>query len=170
MPTTCAVEPVILRIAEEADCPPLCPLYWAFHEHHAQHLPGRLRSLGPLVAYDCATLQETLVQLVISRAADLVVARLPTRVIGFAEVHLRQDEAHQARVSHCYGHITALYVEQAFRRQGIGAGLVQLAERWARQRGATEMRLELWAYAANPLAFYEQFDYRTLHRTLIKAL
>ena len=170
MPTICATEPVILRIAEEADCPPLCPLYWAFHEHHAQHLPDRLHSLGPLAAYDCATLQETLEQLVISRAADLVVAKLPTRVIGFAEVHLRQDEAHPARVSHCHGHIPALYVEGAFRRQGIGAGLVQLSERWARQRGATEMRLELCAYDESPLAFYEHLDYHTLHRTLIKGL
>ncbi len=170
MSTTCATEPVILRIAEEADCPPLCQLYWAFHEHHAQHLPDRLHSLGPRAAYDCATLQESLVQLVISRAADLVVAKLPTRVIGFAEVHLRQDEAHPARVSRCHGHISALYVEETFRRQGIGAGLVQLAERWARQRGATEMRLELWEYGESPLDFYEYLDYHTLHRTLTKAL
>jgi ribosomal protein S18 acetylase RimI-like enzyme len=163
-----ALEPISLRIADEDDCADLCPLYWAFHEFHVQHLPDRLRSLGPVERYDCATLQATLTQLVISSEADLVIARTPAAVIGFAEVQLRQDEAHPARVSHRYGHLTGLYVAEAYQRQGIGAGLVQRAEHWAKQRGATEMRLEVWAYAGSSLAFYEQMDYRTLSRTLVK--
>jgi GNAT superfamily N-acetyltransferase len=167
---TTAVESIILSIALVDDCAALCPLYWAFHEFHVARLPDRLRSLGPADQYDCATLQDTLTQLVIRTDADLVVARTPAGVIGFGEVHLRQDEEHPTRHSYRHGHLTALFVEGAYRGHGVGAGLIQVAEGWARQRGASEMRLEVWEYADSPQPFYEQVGYRTLHRTLAKAI
>jgi diamine N-acetyltransferase len=169
-PTRFATEPVTLRIAQEGDCPAICPLYWAFHEHHARYVPDRVSSPGPLDDYDCGAVEETLRQLVVSEQADLVVAGSTTGVLGFAEVHLRWDEGQPGRIVHQYGHITALYVAEPLRRQGLGASLVQVAEQWALQRGATEIRLEVWQYPEGPLRFYEQLDYRTAWRTMVKPL
>jgi GNAT superfamily N-acetyltransferase len=44
------------------------------------------------------------------------------------------------------------------------------AEAWARERGATELRLDAWEFAAGPLPFYESLGYQTIKRTLVKPL
>lgn len=56
------------------------------------------------------------------------------------------------------------------RRRGIGARLLDAVQRWAKEKGATEMRLETWEFADDPQEFYEHNGYRTLRRTLAREL
>ena len=60
-------------------------------------------------------------------------------------------------------------IRQHFHRL-LGLQLVEAAQRWARQKGATEIKLDVWEFDAGPLRFYEKAGYRTLKRTLIKEL
>ena len=39
-----------------------------------------------------------------------------------------------------------------------------------KEKGATEMRIETWEFEEGPLRFNEKNDYRTLRRTLVRAL
>jgi diamine N-acetyltransferase len=55
----------------------------------------------------------------------------------------------------------------SFLAQGLGRLLVEVAQQWARERGATEMQLDIWEFAAGPLHFYERLGYRTLKRHLV---
>ena len=59
------------------------------------------------------------------------------RIIGFAEVSIRREAAGCAlgRVAFLEG----WYVEDAFRRTGVGAGLVAAVEDWARREGCSEL-------------------------------
>jgi aminoglycoside 6'-N-acetyltransferase I len=68
----------------------------------------------------------------------VLVAALPDgRTIGFVEVALR--EWAEGCASHPVGYLEAWYVEEAWRRSGVGRLLLEAAERWARSRGCVEM-------------------------------
>ena len=55
-------------------------------------------------------------------------------------------------------HVTMLAVSPERRRTGIGAQLLEMAEQWARARGALGVNLETIEFQA--LAFYERAGYR----------
>ncbi len=161
---------ITTRAATPEDLAALCWLYWAFHEFHTHHVPDRLRSRGDYRPEDWAALAEMLAPLLASDTAIILVAELDDQLVGFAEVHLQQDAPHPARVCRCYGYLAALFLLEAFRRQDLGRRLVQTAEGWARGRGATELRLDMWEFADSALPFYERLGYHTLSRTLVKAV
>jgi GNAT superfamily N-acetyltransferase len=100
----------------------------------------------------------------------IFVAELPSGLVGLAEVYVRQDEPNPLRVSRRYGHLQSLIVSAAFRRKGIGAQLLQAAQKWAKEMACTEMRVETWEFERGPLRFYEREHYRTLRRTLVRKL
>jgi GNAT superfamily N-acetyltransferase len=56
-------------------------------------------------------------------------------------------------------HVTMLAVAPERRRTGIGAQLLELAEQWARSRGALGVNLDTIEFQA--LGFYERLGYRT---------
>jgi len=161
---------MIIRLAETNDLKVLCQLYIAFHEFHVRGIPARLLSLGDPGTYDCTDLFKTLNELLVDPNVAIFVADVDGRVVGLAEVHLRHDESSSAKVAYPYGYLQSLMVEAAFRRRGVGRQLVAAAEQWAKGRGAAEMRLETWEFAAGPLSFYESIGYATLRRTLSRSL
>ena len=57
---------------------------------------------------------------------------------GLVEVALRSDYVNGTESSPV-GFLEGLYVDPAFRRQGIAALLVNTAEQWAKERGCSEM-------------------------------
>jgi aminoglycoside 6'-N-acetyltransferase I len=59
------------------------------------------------------------------------------RAVGFAEVSIRPyaEGCYSGRVAYLEG----WYVDEAVRRQGIGAALVRAAEEWGRAQGCTEL-------------------------------
>jgi aminoglycoside 6'-N-acetyltransferase I len=60
------------------------------------------------------------------------------RLVGFLEVGLR-SHADGCDPSHAVGFLEGWYVEEGWRRRGIGRRLLAAAEDWARSQGCTEM-------------------------------
>src|SRR5690349_15189302 len=58
-------------------------------------------------------------------------------LVGFIEASIRTF-AEDCETDHV-GYLEGWYVDNAFRRQGIGSALVEFAERWAREHGCREM-------------------------------
>jgi len=164
------MDAVTIRLAGTADLEALLKLYVEFHEFHVRGVPDRLLSLGEAEAYDRSKLRADLKEIIRHDGSALFLAQVAGQVVGFAEVYVRQDEPNPARVSRTYGHLQSLMVDEGFRRRGVGTQLVEAAEQWAREKGAAEMQLQTWEFARGPLAFYEHSGYRTLRRTLVRAL
>jgi ribosomal protein S18 acetylase RimI-like enzyme len=165
------MEAVSVRSAELRDREALCSLYHDFHEYHVRGVPDRLRSLGePPHTYVGSELYQVLTKIIQDDNAVIFLAQVAQRTVGLVEVYLRQDEPNPLRVSHRYGYLQSLMVDERFRRRGIGTRLVEAAHRWAQEKGAAEVRLEIWEFKAGPLEFYEQSGYRTLRRTLVREL
>jgi GNAT superfamily N-acetyltransferase len=52
--------------------------------------------------------------------------------------------------------VNALSVEQAYHRHGVGRRLMEVVERWGRERGATMVSLDTWIHSPSSVPFYEQ--------------
>ncbi len=117
---------VVVRKAEPRDLEALADLCTALwpespREEHRQELSGILAGRNP----STLPLQH-------------FVAEFDGRLVGFLEAGLR-SHADCCDVSHPVGYIEGWYVEEAYRRRGIGALLVAAAEDWARAHGCREM-------------------------------
>jgi GNAT superfamily N-acetyltransferase len=162
---------VRIRPATLDDREALCRLFHEFHQFHASALPGRLRSLGdPPPSYAGTSLWADLAALIEGESSTLLVAEAGDRLVGLAEAHLGEDAAHPLRVPRRYGWLQSLMVHEPSRRQGLGSRLLEAAQAWARERGASEMRLDTWEFAGAPLGFYAAQGYRTLRRTWVREL
>src|SRR6267378_1389111 len=76
-------------------------------------------------------------QLLKSDGVVLVAENDQAKLIGFAEVSLRQDHVDGASISPV-PYLEAWFVEASFRKQGIGRALMGAVERWAVSRGHIE--------------------------------
>lgn len=157
---------VIVRPAEERDIPSLAQLYIEFHNFHAAGVPRRLR---PVESEDEA-LREGIRRLAGGERTAILVACADQAIVGFAEVHIKDNDPHPAVLPRRYGQLQSLAVAAAMRRRGLGARLVAAAHGWARSRGASEMQIDTWEFPGGPLPFYEGLGYRTQRRTLVAKL
>jgi len=97
--------------------------------------------------------------------AVLVAQDESANLIGFLEAGIRY--AADGCASRNVGYVEGWYVQEEHRRQGVGAALVEEAERWARSRGCVEMASD--CELANDVSFlahlrlgYEEVE-RTIH-------
>ena len=160
----------IIRRATRDDRTALCRLYYEFHEFHVRGVPDRLAPLGDFDSGDWTELLAGLDKILADDNAALFVAEMDGALVGLAEVYSREDEPNPARIAYKHGHLQSLMVLEAFRHHGTGSALVQAAEDWARSKGATEMQLDCWAFAAGPLPFYEKSGYRVIRHSLARTL
>jgi GNAT superfamily N-acetyltransferase len=161
---------VMIRLANKEDLKALCKLYVEFHEFHVRGIPDRLRSLGDPEKYDCSELFPKLKEIITNKDSEIFIAEANQKPVGFAEVYIREDRPDPARVCRRYGHLQSLLVTEKSRKKGTGKKLVGAAETWAKQKGATEMQLDIWEFPEGPLDFYQNLGYRTLRRTLTRQL
>jgi len=160
---------VDVRPAQPRDLHVLHLLFEEFHEFHALGVPDRLRRLDE-GGYDPSTLLDGLRKILDDDGAEIFLAWVAGRPVGLAEVVVRREEDEALRVGRAYGYLRSLVVHEPFRGHGVGARLVEAAERWSKGVGAAEMRLDTWEFAGGPLRFYEKAGYQTLRRTLVREL
>ena len=165
------MDTITIRKATERDYDALDQLYFEFHEFHARRLPDRLRSLIAIELNDWSELHWVVERIFSDQSAALLLAVDGDRPVGLAEIYLRMDDLTNNRiVPHHYVYVQSLVVSEGSRKWGVGAQLMQAAEQWAKGKGATEVRLDVWEFAEGPLRFYEKIGYRTLRRALVKEL
>lgn len=85
--------------------------------------------------------------------------------IAFMNLSLRYDyvpDATQSPVAYVEG----LYVKAEYRKQGVGAALIQYAEQWALEQGCIELALD--ALLDNPASheFYAKVGFREVERVV----
>jgi ribosomal protein S18 acetylase RimI-like enzyme len=159
-----------IRPANDHDTEALCDIYYVFHEFHVGGVPTHLRSLGDREQWDQSYLREALGKIMKSDDSEIFVAEVAGTLAGLIEVYVRQDADEATLVQHQYAELQSLVVLAPFRRNGIGARLVKVGQQWAREKGATEMRLGVWEFNQVAREFYEAVGFKTLKRRMVAEL
>jgi GNAT superfamily N-acetyltransferase len=139
-------EPVSVRRAVDADAAAIAPLL--AHLGYPAPVPdvpirlARLRAVGD----------------------DAFVAEVSGSVVGLATVHSRAVLHNALPVAQ----LTALVVPPEMRGCGVGRALVDMAEQWARERGADRLVVTTALHRAEAPTFYERLGFEHTGRRYVK--
>jgi len=95
--------------------------------------------------------------------AILVAEGADGSLIGFLEVGMR-SHADGCDTSRPVGFVEGWFVEEGFRKAGIGAQLMRGAEEWARAQGCVEMASDTWIDAVESQRAHEALGFEVVDR------
>jgi aminoglycoside 6'-N-acetyltransferase I len=100
-----------------------------------------------------------------SRQAGFLIRNETRQVIGLMNLSLRYDFVPDATQSPV-GYVEGIYIKAEYRKQGVGAALIQYAEQWAYEQGCIELALD--ALLENPESheFYAKVGFREVERVI----
>ena len=145
---------VTIRPRTAADFESLVDLDLASARHHAELDPAFYRV--PARAAVAAFLQRRLAEL----DGEILVAVIDGQVIGMVGVAVQEAPDPGSVVRAVPTVDLGISVLEEWRGRGVGKALMAAAERWARERGAARMVLDMSAENAGALRFYERLGYR----------
>jgi len=73
-------------------------------------------------------------------------------------------------VSPCVGYIKNIYVDSDLRGTGWGRELLRVAEKWSRERGATQVELDASVCNREAVRLYEKCGYHTVRLRMVREL
>jgi GNAT superfamily N-acetyltransferase len=149
---------VIVRPAREGDLAAFERLYLGLLEFDRPHHPqGRLPEFDAIRA---ARLTNARLQLEgHDRHALLVAQASGDGVVGYAILRLTDPRAASTDGTALTGVVYELFVDETARGSGAGSALMDAAEQWFRERGATRVKIESFAWNHAAITFYERRGY-----------
>jgi ribosomal protein S18 acetylase RimI-like enzyme len=87
-------------------------------------------------------------------------------VCGACHLQIYDTPVGHSMVAQRRGHVETLIVGRAHRRRGCGRALMQAASEWAREKGAHQLLLTVWAGNDEAERFYTALGYRTISQVL----
>ncbi len=141
----------VVRVAVPADAPALLPMFQAFYGkylevHDAEGIRSRLAA--------AASVDTVLVALSDGHPA------------GFASLRVIP----QIETAHPHAELSDIYVDERFRRRGVGRALMSHAERLACERGCVRIHLTTDRWNEGARAFYGALGYSEFGVTLNREL
>ena len=153
-----------LREATADDLPAICVLGEAVNALHHEAWPQVFATPGDPLRH-AAHWQQSIA----AEQATIFVVELAGRVVGFVTVGVQQDN-HLLLQPTRYARIGSISVAPDCQGQGLGRRLMNAAEAWARQHGAPDIRLTVWAFNQRALALYEELGFEVRSQLLGKRL
>lgn len=85
--------------------------------------------------------------------------------VGFINVSMRVDYVEGSNSSPV-GYVEGIYVHNSFRKQGIARKLVEQGERWAKERGCSEMASDIEEHNLVSYDFHTRVGFREANRII----
>jgi ribosomal protein S18 acetylase RimI-like enzyme len=152
------------RSATSADLPSICALGEEVNLIHHAAWPEVFASAGTPERS-----RDHWAQSVGKDDAITIVAEEDNSLVGFTTVSAT-NESHSLFQPIRYAKVGSVGVTVAYRGKGIGPKLMELAEQWAVEHGAGEVRLTVWAFNETALRMYAELGYETRSHSLGKGL
>ena len=156
MPDTAAA----IRPATVADFGGVGAVFAEENRFHAALVPHAIRVAEPVIT------QEWFEGVLSDPGQALFVAELGEGVAGVLLVALRVSADDPILQPRRYAYVDEIAVLEQYRGRGIGRALMAEAERWALQRGASEIELHVWEANLRAVGFYEGLGYATTRRMM----
>lgn len=150
------MRPVEIRGFRSDDAESAARLYLQSAEHHTELDPDfyRIPDLRAVVAH-----YEELARRIETESLMCFVAESDETVIGIVEVRISDAPAPNSMLRSEPTASVDIVVDADQRRQGIGRTLMQRAEEWARDQGATSLVLDMLRANKPAVAFYAALGY-----------
>lgn len=92
----------------------------------------------------------------------LFVAEVENKVVGMVRLKLDDDE-----IADEYAYLGSLYVDAAYRGQGIAKALIESAEKYVLEQGGKKaIFLEVYASLSNVVKLYKSLGYKVVQRKI----
>jgi GNAT superfamily N-acetyltransferase len=155
---------VRVRPARAADFEVLRQLQHEADRDHAQHQPEVHRTPDPPRYTD-----EELAEVAACDNCALLVAARGGAVVGFVEASVRlPTEPYEPERPWCGVNNLAVRADQ--RRRGVGRTQMLAVEAWAKQKGISQVRLDVFEFSAAARALYAGLGYRPVWTHLVKTV
>lgn len=155
----------VIRPAMIDDYDRVVGVFAEVEELHRAALPNIMRRAdGP--ALDHAFYATVLAD----ESATWLVAERAGEIVGSVHVAIAHSPERPFLVPRRYAHVHTLAVLVACQGSGVGRALMEQAERWAAERGVTEVELNVWEFNQGAIAFYERLGYTTERRTMRRVI
>jgi ribosomal protein S18 acetylase RimI-like enzyme len=154
---------MLIRQATIEDYVGVCAIFAEVDAQHVEAQPQVFRDPG-----GAARPRDYIASILEDENACLWVAEHEGRIVGIVKIALRETRDIPVLVPRRYAEIGTLAVAREYRRRGIGRALMEVSERWARERGADQIELGVWEFNEHARAFYNALGYRTARRRMWK--
>ena len=142
----------------------------ALHREHLPHIfqepdgPARDREymLGVLADESCGFF--------VAEAEEPIASRTEGAILGFVQLTIRDTPPIPILVPRRIAFVETLAVREEVRRMGIGRALMDHAQCWAGEQGATEIDLTVHEFNQVAMSFYRRLGYATSSRRMSKRL
>lgn len=105
-----------------------------------------------------------------AEGAAVFVAEEGGAVVGVIAVSVSASVPYPFLVSRPRAHVATVVVANPWRGRGMGRELMSVAEAFAKNQGADDIRLEVMAFNGAAVRFYEELGYQNLSFRMCKPL
>ena len=144
----------IYREADATDLPALCILGEAVNAVHHAAFPDLFAGAPEKADHAAGHWARSIGQ----PMATTFVAEVAGEVVGFVTTGLQDVDHPLQRPLRC-AYVGSIGVAAGHRRAGIARTLMDYAQAWARERGAFELRLTVWAFNDSAMRLYRSLGY-----------
>lgn len=130
------------------------------HEEHVTGDPSIFRSVETVMPEDYFN------ELLMSEDSKIFIAKIEGETVGFAIISMEGSPPFPSMVTRKYAYIHDFGVDQRTKRQSIGSKLFERCFRWAEERNAASVELNVWEFNKDALAFYEKLGMKTISRRM----
>jgi diamine N-acetyltransferase len=156
---------IAVRPATAQDYEVLCDILDEVDALHRQELPHLFRKPeGPVRE------REYVLEQLADEDVAIFIAEVDGQPAGLVHVVVQETPPIPILVPRRWAMVDSVVVKERFRRRSIGRALMDVGQRWALSRGATEIELSVFEFNAPARAFYESLGYGTIRRRMGRRL
>lgn len=101
-----------------------------------------------------------------SEEAEFIVAVDDSKLIGMTALFIEDTLPYECFVSHRYLNFADLYVEEEYRKQGIGKQLIQAVKNWAKVKEVDYIELLVLKQNTKAMQLYLEQEFEVTHSTM----
>ncbi|WP_032120859.1 aminoglycoside 6'-N-acetyltransferase [Clostridium amazonitimonense] len=110
-------------------------------------------------------LKEEFMEILKSNNQGVLLYKLEGKFIGFNQVSIRYDYVEGSNTSPV-GFIEGIFVKESYRLKGVAKSLVRNGEKWAKEKGCTEMGSDVEFHNVDSYNFHKSIGYTEMNRII----